>query len=54
MSGSLYVTSNTHVDEIGNVLIELKNCMQSDDLNIRSIVVKMRGNIISIRKVGKT
>jgi len=43
MSGSLYVTSNTHVDEIGNVLIELKNCMQSDDLNMRSIAVKMRG-----------
>ena len=42
VSGSLYVTSNTHVDEIGNVLVELKNCMQSDDLNMRSITVKMR------------
>ena len=42
VSGSLYVTSNTHVDEIGNVLDELKNCMQSDDLNMRSIAVKMR------------
>ena len=40
VSGSLYVTSNTHVDEIGNVLVELKNCMQSDDLNMRNIAVK--------------
>jgi len=36
------VTSNTHVEEIGNVLVELKNYMQSDDLNMRSIAVKMR------------
>ena len=42
VSGSLYMTSNTHVEEIGNVLVELKNYMQSDDLNMRSIAVKMR------------
>jgi len=42
VSGSLYVTNNTRVDEIGNVLVELKNCMQSDDHNMRSIAVKMR------------
>jgi len=27
---------------IGNVLVKLTNCMQSDDLNMRSIAVKMR------------
>ena len=42
--------SNTHNDEIGNVLFELKNCMQSDDLNMRNIAVKMR----DIGEVGRT
>ena len=41
VSGSFYVTSNIHVDEISNVLVGLKNC-QSDDLNMRSSAVKIR------------
>ena len=38
----VFICDKQHVDEIGNVLVELKTCMRSDDLNMGSTVVKMR------------